>query len=50
MHSRHLAPELYTATQGSQLGRDGLVHIHDDGENIWVGGHVDIRVKGEIFV
>lgn len=50
MRSRNVVPDRYVATQGSQLGRDGLIQIHDDGEHIWVGGHVGIRVKGEVFV
>lgn len=48
MRERELVPARYTARQGSQLGRDGLVHIADDGANIWVGGSIHIRVRGEL--
>lgn len=48
MRSRLLVPSAYTATQGSQMGRDGVVHIQDDGTDIWVGGDVQVRVRGEI--
>ncbi|MFR9871031.1 PhzF family phenazine biosynthesis protein, partial [Corynebacterium striatum] len=48
MRERGLVPARYTARQGSQLGRDGLVHIADDGANIWVGGSIHIRVRGEL--
>ena len=50
MRSRGLVPARYTACQGSQLGRDGEVFIHDDGTDIWVGGRVHIRVQGQLEV
>ncbi|MCG7233980.1 PhzF family phenazine biosynthesis protein [Corynebacterium sp. ACRQM] len=50
MRSRGLVPARYTACQGSQLGRDGEVFIHDDGADIWVGGRVHIRVQGKLEV
>ena len=41
-------PAEYDAVQGSQLARAGRVHIVDDGARIWVGGRVDIRVRGTV--
>lgn len=48
MRDRKLVPESYTATQGSQLGRAGVVHVFDDGKEIWIGGSVHIRVSGTL--
>ena len=48
MRSRKLVPESYTATQGGNLGRAGVVHIFDDAKEIWVGGSVHIRVSGTL--
>lgn len=50
MRKRGLVPASYTARQGSQLGRNGLVHITDDGANVWVGGNVHVRVRGSLEV
>lgn len=50
MRARNLVPATYTATQGSALGRDGVVHLHDDGQEIWVGGEVRTCVRGELEV
>ncbi len=49
MRHRELVPETYTASQGSQVGRAGLVHIYDDGSNIWIGGAVDVHVRGTMY-
>jgi PhzF family phenazine biosynthesis protein len=43
-----LAPPRYVAAQGTVLGRAGRVHVAQDGETIWVGGDVAIRVAGTI--
>ena len=48
LRGRGLVPNTYVAAQGSQLGRAGRVHIHDDGTDIWVGGAVAIRVRGTL--
>lgn len=50
MRERGLVPDSYTARQGSQLGRNGLVHITDDGASVWVGGNVHVRVRGSLEV
>src|SRR5699024_11749724 len=38
MRERDLVPDSYTASQGSQLGRAGIIHVFDDGKEIWIGG------------
>lgn len=40
------APATFVAAQGTAMGRSGRVHVHDDGENIWVGGSCVARVIG----
>ncbi|QNE89755.1 PhzF family phenazine biosynthesis protein [Corynebacterium incognita] len=49
LRERDEVPEIYTAMQGSQVGRAGLVHVYDDGANIWIGGAVDVHVRGTMF-
>lgn len=48
MRERNHVPDSYTATQGSQMGRAGVVHVFDDGKDIWIGGSVQIRVSGTL--
>lgn len=48
LRAKGVVPERYTAAQGGQVGRSGLVHITDDGEDIWVGGRAHIRVRGTL--
>ena len=48
MRERGHVPDTYTASQGSQLGRDGIIHVFDDGREIWIGGSVHIRVAGKL--
>ena len=48
MRERGHVPDTYTASQGSQLGRDGIIHVFDDGKEIWIGGSVHIRVAGKL--
>ncbi|WP_411708524.1 PhzF family phenazine biosynthesis protein [Corynebacterium sp. LaCa116] len=48
LRAKQAVPECYTAAQGGQVGRSGLVHITDDGEDIWVGGRAHIRVRGTL--
>lgn len=43
-----LVPERYVAAQGSQVGRRGRVHVHDDGTDIWIGGRASVVVDGTI--
>ena len=42
------APESYVAAQGGAIGRAGRVHVHDDGENIWVGGDTATVIEGTV--
>ncbi|AWB82018.1 phenazine biosynthesis protein PhzF [Corynebacterium yudongzhengii] len=46
MRSREIAPASYTAVQGMQVGRAGRIDVRDDGDQIWVGGRVSVRVRG----
>ena len=50
LRSRGDVPERYAVSQGTALGRDGRVEITDDGDDIWVGGTVGVRVRGNIVV
>lgn len=43
-----LAPERYVAAQGSQLGRDGRVHVWREGETTWIGGDVAPLIHGQV--
>ena len=41
-----IAPPHYVAAQGAALGRDGRVHVDQDGEDLWIGGEVCEVVSG----
>jgi len=43
------APASYSATQGSRLGRAGVIHIDstDDG-TVWVGGDCTTCIRGTV--
>jgi PhzF family phenazine biosynthesis protein len=43
-----LAPTRYVASQGTALGRAGRVHVEQDGEQIWIGGHSVTCMHGEV--
>jgi PhzF family phenazine biosynthesis protein len=43
-----LAPERYIAAQGSQLGRDGRVHVWREAETTWIGGDVTPLIHGQV--
>lgn len=45
-----LAPTSYVAAQGSAVGRDGRVHIHADGDDVWVSGRTDAAVRGTVDI
>ncbi len=45
-----LAPPRYTARQGTKLGRDGRVHVEQDGETIWIGGDSVTCIRGTIDI
>ena len=40
-------PQQYVARQGTALGRDGRVHVHSAGGEIWVGGETVTVLRGE---
>ncbi len=42
------APEAYVAAQGTQLQRDGRVHISREAGTVWVGGASVSCVRGEV--
>ncbi|WP_313076294.1 PhzF family phenazine biosynthesis protein [Melaminivora sp.] len=45
-----LAPAQYVAAQGTALGRAGRVHVRQDGEHFWIGGHSVTCVRGEVWL
>lgn len=45
-----LAPTSYIASQGTALGRAGRVHVHQEGSDIWIGGHSVTCVQGEVLL
>jgi len=42
-----IVPERYRVRQGSRVGRDGVIHIHRDGE-IWIGGDTVVGISGTV--
>ena len=44
----NLAPNRYTATQGTALGRSGVISITAEDDEIWVGGATSICVRGTV--
>ncbi len=44
-----LAPNKYTATQGTAIGRGGVVSITREGDEVWVGGATTICFSGTAF-
>jgi PhzF family phenazine biosynthesis protein len=42
------APARYVAAQGSALARAGRVHLHHDGQTLWVGGDVMAVIDGQV--
>lgn len=44
----NLAPNRYTATQGTALGRSGVISITAEADEIWVGGATSICVRGTV--
>lgn len=45
-----LAPEHYTVTQGTRLGRSGKVILTRSQDQVWVGGQAVIRSMGQIQI
>jgi len=44
----NLAPNSYTATQGTALGRSGVISITAEDDEIWVGGDTSICIRGTV--
>jgi PhzF family phenazine biosynthesis protein len=44
------APARYTAGQGQALGRDGRVHVEQEGATIWIGGDCVTCITGEVTI
>ncbi|MEO9330449.1 MULTISPECIES: PhzF family phenazine biosynthesis protein [Gordonia] len=42
------APADYVAAQGAAIGRAGRIHVHDDGEDIWIGGDTATVIEGTV--
>lgn len=42
------APASYQVKQGMQLGSDGLIHVRDDADGLWIGGAVRTMVRGTV--
>ncbi|MFC0219548.1 PhzF family phenazine biosynthesis protein [Pseudochelatococcus lubricantis] len=45
-----IAPARYVASQGTALGRQGRVHVAQDGADIWIGGHVAPCIRGTVVL
>jgi PhzF family phenazine biosynthesis protein len=41
-------PRRYVASQGTALQRAGRVHVHDDGQTVWIGGGVVPLIEGQV--
>jgi predicted PhzF superfamily epimerase YddE/YHI9 len=37
---------VYTAAQGTAMGRRGRIYITTEGDTIWVGGRADVVLSG----
>ena len=45
-----LAPTHYIASQGTALGRSGRVHVAQQGDDIWIGGHSVSCIDGSVNI
>jgi PhzF family phenazine biosynthesis protein len=43
-----LAPARYLVSQGTALGREGRVHVRQEGKDIWIGGTVRTLIAGRL--
>jgi len=43
-----IAPPTYIASQGTALGRNGRVHVMQDGTGLWIGGAVTTCISGRV--
>ena len=48
LRARGGVPADYVATQGSQVGRHGEVFVHDDGDELWIGGRTRTVIGGTV--
>ena len=48
MRAAGLAPAHYQVAQGAALGREGRVHIDQEGDTVWVGGAVSLCIEGRL--
>lgn len=44
-----IAPETYTVTQGTALGRAGVIAISHEDDEVWVGGPTTVCFRGTAF-
>lgn len=45
-----LVGEKYTAFQGSVMGRNGIIQVSYDGDDIYIGGKSVVVVDGQIII
>ncbi|MGV6875009.1 PhzF family phenazine biosynthesis protein [Pseudochelatococcus sp. B33] len=45
-----IAPASYVANQGAALGREGRVHVLQDGADIWIGGDIAPCIRGTVVL
>lgn len=48
MRERGRVPGRYAVAQGGQVGRAARLEVHDDGQQVWIGGRCVTRVTGEL--
>lgn len=48
LRERGLVPKRYTVSQGTAIGRAGVVSVHDDGTDTWIGGAASVVVAGAV--
>lgn len=45
-----LAPDAYTASQGTVLGREGRIYVERDADDIWIGGETLTCIEGKLTI
>ena len=45
-----VAPARYVAAQGRAIGRDGRIHVQQQGQEVWIGGQVVSCVEGTVIL
>jgi PhzF family phenazine biosynthesis protein len=48
LRERGIVPSDYVVCQGSQVRRRGEIFIHDDGQQLWIGGRVRSVITGQV--